>query len=140
MGFGKFILGAVGAAGAVVAAPVILPTVVVSTGMAAAIGGTVGVAAGAMQEKKVENAYNEGVKHGYDRASQKFAEWAEEYKETFYNQEKEFDNTRAIYDELISKMENYIDYLEKQLGNSDEAEREYAEMQRIYYDFQDAVA
>lgn len=126
MGFGKWLLGGVCAVGAVVAAPVLLPAaglaiaaapvtgaigVSAGLGMAAASTGTVaataavagaaGAAAGAMQEKKQEEAYDRGKKDGT-------ASTSKEYEGKFRDQEQAF-NAKAKED--VEKINNLAEML-----------------------------
>lgn len=148
MGFGKWILGGVCAVGAVVAAPVVLPTAglvaaVGSTGAAAAtavVAGAAGVAAGAAQEKKREEAYNRGKKEGYVDASEEFEEKCQKQEQIFKAKIKEYINKinelsekLAEYkkkekltqeeirerDQIIEEMQEYIGKLEEQLNGED---------------------
>lgn len=102
MGFGKWVLGGVCAVGAVVAAPVVLP----AAGLAAAAGvaGVAGVAAGAVQEKKTENAYNKGRKDGNIEASNVYYEKFWEQADDFYTKWQEQTN---IINELRKKVAAY---------------------------------
>lgn len=144
MSFGKFLLGGVCAAGAIIAAPIVVPAaglaiagsaatgmagLTLGLGMASAapatvatvagvVAGAAGVTAGAIQEKQVDDARYEGQKSGYNAASK-------EYENKFRKQVDAFtkDKTGLIKDlqarqQLIDDLILYIRDLEQKRDNN----------------------
>lgn len=144
MGFGKFLLGGVCAVGAVIAAPIVVPaagmaiaasSVTGAIGLTAGLGlvtassatvatvagvtaGVAGIAAGAYQEKQVDDARYEGQKSGYNKASKeyesKFEKQVLEFTEKIKNLEQNLDE----YDTLFVDMLAYIKKLEHQIAEN----------------------
>lgn len=146
MGFGKWVLGGVCAAGAVIAAPIVVPaagmaiagsaatgmvglslglgmatassaTIATTAGVAA---GVAGVAAGAAQEKKIDNARVEGKQEGYKKASYEYEVKFCNQADDFLNNKKNWENDRDEYERLLKEYGEYIKELEKELGYDNE--------------------
>lgn len=142
MGIGKFLLGGVCAVGAVIAAPVVVPaagmaiaasSVTGAIGLTAGLGlataapatvaavagvtaGVAGVAAGAYQEKQVDDARYEGQHSGYVKASKEYAAKFAKQVEEFTNKKKDLERDIDEYNTLVDEMLNYIDALEQVLA------------------------
>lgn len=133
MGFGKFLLGGVCAVGAVIAAPVVVPAAGMAMATSSALGtlglsaglglatastttvatvvgvsaGVAGVAAGAYQEKRVDDARYEGQRSGYEKASKEFELKFGKQVNEFTECKKNYERDKAEYEALIKAMENY---------------------------------
>lgn len=142
MGFGKFLLGGVCAVGAVIAAPIVVPaagfalaasSVTGAIGLTAGLGlvtassatvatvagvtaGVAGVAAGAFQEKQVDDARYEGQKIGYNKASKEYESKFKKQVAEFTERIKNFKQNEAEYNALFTDMSVYINELEHQLA------------------------
>lgn len=137
MGFGKWIVGGVCAAGAVVAAPVILPV----TGLATVVtSGVVGAAASSIYERQMEKARDEGRRESQVSVSNAYEEKMRSQEETFKAKIKEymekigeFKRKLAEYkdreeltqeeirerDQIIDEMQECIKVLERELSGED---------------------
>lgn len=153
MGFGKWVLGGVCAAGAVIAAPVVLPAaglaivgsslgatgvgltaglgmMAASSGAVAttaAVAGTAGVAIGAAQEKKIDNARHEGKEEGIKEASQEYEEKFRKQAEIVEKLIKEFESADSISEEQRIRMRDLIEELMLQI---EELERKLEKAKR----------
>lgn len=137
MGFGKFLLGGVCAVGAVIAAPIVVPaagmaiaasSVTGAIGLTAGLGlvtassatvatvagvtaGVAGVAAGAYQEKQVDDARYEGQHSGYNKASKEYTSKFQKQVAEFTEEKKNLKQNIDEYKELIEDMLSYIEEL-----------------------------
>lgn len=137
MGFGKWVLGGVCAVGAVVAAPVILPTAGVATVVTS---GIAGVAAGSLYERQMEKARDEGRKESQISVSNTYEEKMRNQEQVFKLKIKEYmgkigelKNKLAEYkekekltqegiqerDQIIDEMQEYMKKLEEELSGED---------------------
>ena len=152
MGFGKFLLGGVCAVGAIVAAPVVLPTaglaIAASTATgaigttvglavatatpaaAAAVAGAAGIAAGSMVEKGIDDARWEGKQSGIKEASEVYEEKLRKQAEEFLAKERVTKEDKEKYVQLITKYKKALDEKEAQLK----------EMKRLNSDAFDVIA
>lgn len=137
MGFGKWIVGGVCAAGAVVAAPVILP----ATGLATVVtSGIVGAAASSIYERQMEKARDEGRRESQVSVSNAYEEKMRSQEETFKAKIKEYVEKISEYkrklaeykdreeltqeeirerDQIIDEMQECIKELERELSGED---------------------
>lgn len=112
MGFGKWVLGGVCAVGAVVAAPV----------------GAAGVAVGAAQEKKREEAYDKGRRDGNVSASKEYEEKYQKQEKVFKAKIKEYmDKINGLKEQLASYKE------ESELTEEEIRERDQYELELLKY-------
>lgn len=123
MGFGKFLLGGLCAAGTVIAAPVMLPVAALgtmTTGAAFAAGATtfvatstgmaVGTAAAEKQQEKIDKAYSRGVQAG---------------SEGLENERKAHQNEINAKNTIIEKQEKMIQEQNIYIKDQDEYIDEY---------------
>lgn len=137
MGFGKWVLGGVCAVGAVVAAPVVLPTAGLATLVTS---GVAGVAAGSLYERQMEKARDEGRRESQVSVSNAYEEKMRNQEQAFKSKIKEemgkmseLKKKLAEYkekekltqeeieerDRLIDEMQECINNLEKEFGRED---------------------
>lgn len=140
MGFGKFLLGGVCAVGAVIAAPVVLPTLgtvsLAAGGMGVAgtvasmatAAGAAGVAAGAVHEKMMDNKCDEARREGYNKASRvykdKFAEQEKAFNDRMKAVEKDSEEYYKLIDEYIAALKAMQEELNKQNNEDGTLEEE----------------
>lgn len=125
MGFGKWVLGGVCAVGAVVAAPVVLPTAGLATVVTS---GVVGAAASSIYERQMEKARDEGRRDGNVSASKEYEEKYQKQEQIFKAKIKEYmDKINGLKEQLASYKE------ETELTEEEIRERDQYELELLEY-------
>lgn len=123
MGLGKWVVSSMCAAGAVIAAPVILPT----AGISLLAAGVVGATAGSIYERQMDKARDEGRRESIISVSNTYEEKMRDQEQNFKAKIKEY---MYIINKLKGKLKKYkekVDLTEEELQERDEIEKEMLE-------------